>query len=273
MIADRNSGNTSPLTWVGSFPVYTSTLLAAIHAVTMVLTALAMAAGAEALIQSFQYSSQAVLSHFAVWQFVTYAFVHRPDIMFLLEIYLLVVFGSEIERFLGRRAFILLYATLLLLPPIVLTAAALTGLPSVFMGSSALHFGVFVAFASLYPGAQIFFSLQARWVALALLVISALQLLAYSMWTNLGVLLLDCGAAFLFIHRFRNGQFFEWPRLFRPALRVLPRPAEQSPSEPLASIDGILEKISKSGMSSLTSKERSQLERARAALIEKDRNN
>ena len=61
MIADRNSGNTSPLTWVGSFPVYASTVLAAVHAATMVLTALAMAAGAEALLQSFQFSSRAVL--------------------------------------------------------------------------------------------------------------------------------------------------------------------------------------------------------------------
>ncbi|MFZ4778117.1 MAG: rhomboid family intramembrane serine protease [Terrimicrobiaceae bacterium] len=272
MIADRNSGNTSPLTWVGAFPIYTSTLLATVHAATMVLTALAMAAGAEALIQSFQFSSQAVLGHFAVWQFVTYAFVHRPDIMFLLEIYLLVVFGREIERFLGRRAFLAIYVTLLLLPPVVLSAAALAGLPSVYMGSSALHFGVFIAFASLYPGAEVFFSLQARWVALALLVISALQLLAYSMWTSLGVLLLDCAAAFLLIHRLRTGSFFEWPRFSRPALRILPHPKEEIPAEPLASIDGILEKISKSGMGSLTAKERAQLEKARTELIEKDRN-
>lgn len=271
MIADRNSGNTSPLTWVGAFPVYTSTLLATIHAATMVLTALAMAAGAEALIQSLQFSSQAVLGHFAVWQFVTYAFVHRPEILFLLEIYLLVVFGSEIERFLGRRAFLVIYATLLLLPPLVLSAAGLAGLPSVYMGSSALHFGVFIAFASLYPGAEVLFSLQARWVALALLIISSLQFLAYSMWTSLGVLLLDCAAAFLLIHRFQTGRFFELPRLSRPALRLLPRPEEAAPEEPLASIDGILEKISRSGMGSLTAKERALLEKARTELMKKDR--
>ena len=40
---------------------------------------------------------------------------------------------------------------------------------------------------------------------------------------------------------------------------------------PLDSIDPILEKISKTGMGSLSFKERALLEKARAELIEKDR--
>ena len=273
MIADRNSGSTSPLTWVGSFPVYASTVLAAVHAATMVLTALAMAAGAEALIQSLQFSSRSVLVNLAAWQVVTYAFVHPPQILFLLEIYLLVVFGREIEGFLGRNAFLKLYAALLLLPPLVLLMLGLAGFPSIYMGSSALHFGVFIAFATLYPAAQIFFSIQARWIALALFAISALQYLAYSMHTSLLVLLLDSVAAFATVQILRGNWSFDlWVPRKRPHLRVVERekPVERGGS--LSSIDSILEKISKSGMGSLTSKERAQLERARAELIEKDRN-
>lgn len=272
MIADRNSGNTSPLTWVGSFPVYASTVLAATHAVTMVLTALAMAAGAEALIQSFQFSSTAVLENFAVWQLVTYAFVHPPQILFLLELYLLVAFGREIESHLGRNAFLRLYAILLLLPPVVLTVLGFFGLSSIFRGSAALHFGVFVAFATLYPGAQIFFSLQARWVALALLAFSALQYLAFSLHTDLGVLLLDSAAAFVTI-QFLRGTWSLADILPRrqPVFRIVEKPAEPH-REPLGSIDAILEKISRTGMSSLTSRERAQLEKARAELLAKDRN-
>ena len=273
MIADRNSGSTSPLTWVGSFPVYASTVLAALHAATMVLTAIAMAVGAEALIQSLQFSSRAVLENLAAWQVVTYAFVHIPNPWFLLEIYLLVVFGREIEGFLGRNAFLKLYATLLLLPPLALLMVGLAGFPATFMGSSALHFGVFIAFATLYPTAQIFFSIQARWIALALFAISALQYLAFSMRTSLLVLLLDSVAAVVTIQMLRGNWSFELrvPRK-HPHLRVVERekPVERGCSLP--SIDSILEKISKSGMGSLTSKERAQLEKAREALLEKDRN-
>jgi len=273
MIADRNSGNTSPLTWVGSFPVYASTVLAAIHAATMVLTAVAMAAGAEALLQSLQFSSSAVFEKYAVWQFVTYAFVHPPELLFLLEIYLLVVFGRQIESFLGRNAFLRLYAMLLLLPPMVLTAAGLAGVPSLYSGSSALHFGVFLAFAALYPHAEVFFSIQARWIALALLAISALRYLAYSMTTSLLVLLLDSAAAFVTIQFLCGRWSFEnlAPRR-HPHLRIVEPVKENPRGIPLTSIDSILEKISKSGMSSLTSKERAQLEKTRAELLEKDRN-
>ena len=270
MIADRHSGGTSPLTWVGSFPVYSSTVLAALHAATMVLTALAMAMGAEGLIQSFQFSSRAVLENFALWQVVTYAFVHPPNILFLLEIYLLVAFGREIETFLGRNAFLILYATLLLLPPVVLVGSGLLGFPTIYFGSSALHFGVFIAFATLYPAAQVFFSIQARWIALALLAVSALQYLAYSMHTSLLVLLLDSAAAFATI-KFLCGQWVvELPRR-RSHLRILEKPKTAEHAVPPVSIDTILEKISKSGLGSLTSRERAQLEKARAELLEKDR--
>ncbi|MFA7234083.1 MAG: rhomboid family intramembrane serine protease [Terrimicrobiaceae bacterium] len=272
MIADRNSGNTSPLTWVGSFPVYASTVLAAAHAATMVLTALALAVGAEALIQSLQFSSRAVLENFALWQFVTYAFVHPPDPWFLLEIYLLVMFGREIEMFLGRNAFLRLYALLLLLPPLVLTMAGLGGHPTFFMGSSALHFGVFIAFATLYPRAQILFGIQAGWIAFALLSISALKCLADSMTTSLVVLVLDSAAAFATIKLLCGTWSFDrlMPRR-SPPLRVVQPERGSEHGIPPASIDAILEKISKSGMGSLTSRERAQLEKARAELLEKDR--
>jgi len=274
MIADRNSGSTSPLTWVGSFPVYASTVLAAVHAATMVMTAIAFAAGAKTFVLStFGFSSHAALDYFAFWQFVTYAFVHPPELLFLLEIYLLVAFGREIEGFLGRNAFLKLYAALLLLPPLVLLLAGLAGFPSIYMGSSALHFGVFIAFATLYPTAQIFFSIQARWIALALFAVSALQYLASSMHTSLLVLLLDSVAAFVAVQILRGSWSFDLrvPRK-RPHLRVVERKNGGERGVSLTTIDSILEKISKSGMGSLTPKERAQLEKARAELLEKDRN-
>jgi membrane associated rhomboid family serine protease len=109
----------------------------------------------------------------------------------LVELYLLVAFGREIEIFLGRKSFVKLYAGLLITPPLVLAAAGWAGWPSIYWGSSALHFGIFVAFALLYPTAEILFSIQARWVALALLAINSLQCLALADYTSLTALGVD----------------------------------------------------------------------------------
>ncbi len=270
MIAVRNFWNTSPLAWIGRVPVYVSGALAAAHALAMILTAVAMAAGAERLLQSLQFSSGAVLGQFEIWQFVTYAFVHPPGLFFLIELYMLVVFGQEIEKFLGRREFLAIYATLLLLPPVALTVTSLAGLSSAILsGSAALHFGVFIAFATLYPSAEIFFSIRAKWIAICLVAVGALQALAARDPVGLAVLTLDCGAAFVLVRRLRAGEFLPdframLPVRNTPRLRVVKDPPE-------ASIDAILEKISRSGMRSLTSAERGRLDRARENLLEKDR--
>ncbi len=274
MSVDRNIGNTSPLTWAGSFPVYASTVLAGVHALTMVATALAKFAGAELLIHALQFSSSAVCAHFAIWQFATYAFIHPPGLLFLIELYMLVVFGQEIEKFLGRRAFWRIYLTLLLLPPLVLTAASFAGVSSFLAGSGALHFGIFVAFATLYPTAQIFLGIQAKWVAICLVAVSVLQSLADRDSVGLMVLCLDCCAAVFLVRHLRGEKLFPDFRLILPSrapthLRVLERPDERG--EPADSIDDILEKISRAGMRSLNSRERARLAEAREALLKKDR--
>ncbi len=278
MIADRNFGKNGPVTWIGAFPVYVSTILAAIHAVTMVLTALAMAGQAEGVIQAFVFSSTAFLRESALWQVVTYAFVHQPPYwFFLLELYLLVVFGKEVEQHVGRSAFIRLYLTLLLVPPLVLAALGLFGFSSVYAGSSALNFGVFIAFAVLYPRVEMFFGIQTRWIAIGLLAVNGLQCLALGDFVSLSVLLLDSALAAIMVSSMRWNSFFA--NLPRPARRrpvVVPRetPAKERAVEPAPeSIDAILDKISRSGLSSLTGAERDQLERARAALLAKERAN
>lgn len=276
MIAEREFGNNRPFTWIGTFPVYLATALAGVHALTMIFTAIALGSGAERVIQTLVFSSTGVLQSFDVWQVVTYAFVHRPPyLFFLIELYMLAVFGAEIEKFLGRWAFLKLYLLLLLLPPLVLSLATFAGVSSILVGSGALNFAVFVAFAALYPRAEIFFSIQARWVALGFFVVNAIQCYALGDITGLGVLVLDCGAAVAFIWNFRTGGVDL--RLFRRRFKVVPKPSpstrtEARQPEPVGlDIDPILEKISRSGLASLTAKERDTLEMARAELLSKER--
>ena len=277
MIAPRSSDNDGPITWIGSFPVHVSTALAGVHAATLILTALALAAGAESALQTFVFSSAAVTADLSIWQLATYAFVHMPPYwLFLIELYLLVVFGREIESYLGRGAFIRLYLTLLLAPTLLFTAAEFLGWHTGYSGSSALHFGVFVAFALIYPTAEMFFGIQAKWIALALLAINSLQCLALSDYEALAVLAVDSVAACLFIARFQ-GKLALPERNYRiPIQRSSPpRPSRQPSAEPVeedlhGSIDPILDKISRSGIASLTARERERLEKARHKLIAKD---
>ncbi|MEI8283606.1 MAG: rhomboid family intramembrane serine protease [bacterium] len=275
MMAQRSPENEGPLTWIGNFPVYVSTALAGVHGLTLILTAVAMAAGAEGFLQAFVFSSQAVTKDYSLWQTCTYAFVHRPSYWLLLvELYLLVAFGREIETYLGRQSFVKLYAGLLITPPLVLAAEGWAGWPSIYWGSSALHFGIFVAFALLYPTAEILFSIQARWVALALLAINSLQCLALADYTSLTALGVDCVTACVIVGYFQGR--FDRPERSVVSARAIPfrRPTPSLPEipeeNPIISIDPILEKISRSGMGSLNARERQLLEEARAQLIAKD---
>jgi hypothetical protein len=275
MIAQRSPDNDGPLTWLGNFPVYVSTAVAGLHGVALILSALAMAAGSEALLQSLMFSSDAVVRNWSVWQLFTYAFIHTPPYWVLLfELYLLVVFGREIESYLGRSAFIKLYLILLLAPSVFLTLCDFAGWRTLYAGSSALHFGVFVAFALIYPTAEILFTIQAKWIALALLAINSLQCLALSDYQSLAVLAADCVSACLFIG-FQQGRFtFRLPERAQkkqPSPRSVARPnSEPASGDALDVIDPILEKISRHGIGSLTSRERERLEKARAHLIAKD---
>jgi len=283
MMAPRNPDSDGPLTWIGNFPVYAGTALAGVHALTLVLTALALAAGAESVLQAFRFSSVAVTGDFSVWQLATYAFVHLPPYwVFLIELYILVVFGRELEGYLGRGGFLKLYATLLLAPTLFLTAADWMGWQTACVGSNALHFGIFIAFALIHPTAEMFFGIQAKWIALALLAISSLQHLAFSDYQGLTVLAVDCVAACLFIALFQGRISLRFPSR-RPVVPARQRSAARSRNrmdndfkntgdeEDLhGSIDPILDKISLSGLASLTPRERERLENARNKLIAKD---
>ena len=176
-----------------------------------ILTAILVAFRADLILAWLQFDSAAVLRSGQVWRLFTYAFVHEPRTLlwFAVEMYFLFVFGREVERFIGRNAYIALYAVLLIAPTIVLTAWGLWQ-PSALAGSPALHFGIFVAFATIYPRVELFLRIMAKWIALILAGVYTFQLLAYHAWTELAVVWTSIGAAFLFIELRGAGPEIVW---------------------------------------------------------------
>ena len=276
MFGVTTSDDYQPVTWVGRHPVHVTTLLVAVHAFAAIVACFIGGAG---ILGHLAFNSQLVWGRGEFWQIATYAFVHSPSALlwFAVEMYMLFVFGREVERFIGRRVFIVLYSFLLLAPTALL---AIWGLwqPVGIAGSPALHFGVFVAFATIYPSLELLLRIQAKWVALVLAAISTLQLLAYRDWPAMAVLWVSIASAFIFIRLRGVGPEFVWWRNLKarwepkPKFQIVQRSAPRRVVEPENihdSIDPVLDKISKQGINSLTASERRALDRARARLLKK----
>jgi len=201
--------------------------------------------------------------------------------------YLLYAFGREVERFIGRFSYGVLYLSLVVLGPCLLTAASLWGMHMPLAGSQTVDFAVFIAFATIYPNAEIFFTLKAKWIAVVIVGIDSLQLLGANAIAELLIFWAACLAAFLFIKYLRGHIRFSFrfslrdyfrQRRSRRSLRSVPNPRPIPAGKPAAprddvieSIDPLLDKIAKHGLASLTAREREKLEQARAELLKKGR--
>lgn len=278
MFGVTTSDDYQPVTWVGRHPIHVTTLLVAVHAFTAIVACFLGGAG---ILGHLAFDSALLWQRGEFWQLATYAFVHSPSALlwFAVEMYLLFVFGREVERFIGRRAFIVLYLFLLLVPTVLLALWGLYERVGI-AGSPALHFGIFIAFATIYPSVELLLRIQAKWVALALAAISTLQLLAYRDWSAMAVLWVSIAAAFSFIRlRGAGPELVWWSNVKsrwqpKPKFQVVPRSTPRRVVEPEnvhESIDPVLEKISKQGINSLTASERRALDRARARLLKKSK--
>jgi membrane associated rhomboid family serine protease len=284
MFGVTTSDDYRPVAWMGRYPVDVTTLLVGVHVSCAIVTAFLFAIGSASVLNYAMFDSAQIWTHAQIWRLVTYAFIHPPTgyalLWFAIEMYMLYFFGREVERFVGRRAYIWLYALLLLVPTVILTLWGLsmrTGLA----GSGALHFAVFAAFVTLYPNVQFFLRIPAKWVFLILAAIGTLSALAAHDWQDLLVFCVSIALAFFFIELNGAGPELAWWNAVkerftpRPKFHVLPKPrarssGSRSESEDVyTSIDPILDKISKFGIASLTASERRLLDRERERLLKK----
>jgi hypothetical protein len=272
-----------PLTWVQGRPLYATHVIVGVLVVSMLATSLLLALGAQSTLAALAFDSAAVLSGQA-WRALTYGFVNHPSLGFVIDMALLVWFGREVEKFLGRRSFLRLYLFLYLIPPLLLTAFGLLS-PQLLAGQTGA-LAIFVAFATLTPGATLCFNLLAGWVAAILVAVYTLMALARHDWPSLVALWATTGYAFAFVRHAQGRLSFSLPRMpsllgRAPETRARPdSPASARPAAPrisssaprpaghgdMAEVDALLDKISRSGLDSLTPRERERLSAAQARL-------
>lgn len=264
-----------PITWIAGRAIHAAHLVVLVYVVSMIVTTFLLFGNVRAPFAWLMFDSDAVLRG-EVWRVFTYALLNRPSLWFVIDMFLLAWFGRELERFFGRKAFLLLFAGLYLVTPVLFTALGFW-LPTQLLGQTGA-LGMFIAFATLYPNVSFFFNLLAKWLAWAFVGIYTLIHLAAQNTPGLLSLWATAGFAFLFV-RYQQGEFtlprFRFPRRER---KVIPFPgSSKDPSPPAAGrgrdpqavMDTLLDKIARSGVESLTPAERTELEQARKRLLQR----
>jgi membrane associated rhomboid family serine protease len=185
MMGFERSDDYQPLMWVRGHPVHATLMLVVLHSLALIVCCVLPAFGVLPPINSQQYldllgfSTEAAWHHGALWQFFTYGFCHYPSPWFLLDMFFLYMWGREVERYFGRKTFLLLYAGLWAAGPILLSAYSAVSKTNEHVADSLfVDFGVFIAFVTIYPNVQFFFGLLAKWIAVAMLGIWTLRDLA-----------------------------------------------------------------------------------------------
>jgi len=243
---------------MGRYPVDVTTILVGVHVACAILTAFIFAIAHGGVLNYAMFDSAQVW-HGQIWRLVTYALIHPPSgyalLWFAIEMYMLFFFGREVERFIGRRGYIWLYALLLIVPALILTLWGLTTRTGLF-----------------------FLRIPAKWIFVILAAIGTLSALAAHDWQDLVALWASIAVAFFFIEARGAGPELAWINSFKarfrpkPKLHIVQKPNARRTAEPddvYESIDPILDKISRSGMGSLSENEKKILDRARARLLKK----
>jgi len=230
------------------------------------------------------------LTHWYLWQLVTYGFMHGSFLHLFFNCWAIYVFGQDIEQALGRKPFLTLYFASIVIGGLVQAlfgrfVGGLFGVPVV--GASAAGFGLAGAFAMLFPDRilLLFFiiPLRAKYLLLLCGVLTLIGLLSpneIAHAAHLGGMV--TGIVFV---RYAIHWNWHWPRLRRargqpprrlvkvvsgtPSLWARNKPEEDLPAEEFLSkeVDPILDKMIAHGKQSLTERERRILEAARQKLL------
>jgi membrane associated rhomboid family serine protease len=283
MLYHEQSEDYRPLFWFQGRPVHANTLLVIGHVLLFIICGIFISVvGAQAVEAALMLSPTAVW-HGQVWRLFTYVFFDpmffaRMSFWFLWSMLVLYFCGREVEQLVGRRAYLGFYAALILIPAMVLCLLGLVTGPFDYLSCDEVIFGVFIAFATVYPGAMpsMWISVPVWVLAWIFLGISTFLDFVDHDLTAMLMLWTSSAVGYLGMRYVGAGRGLNWLTDWVEERRSR-KLAQQhqfkivSDRQATESIDAILEKISKHGVSSLSSQERAALERARTKLIDRDR--
>lgn len=195
----------------------------------------------------------------AIWQVLTYAYLHGGLFHFLVNMFVLWTFGREVEWAWGPRRFLFFYLTCAAVAGIaILGLAFATRQPGITaVGFSGALFGILAAFAKIHPTATVYVYFliplgvtQMVWLFGILSFLGALGGGAASLGHLAGLL---AGLGWLRGERL-------WRNLEeRRSVQVVIR-RQRKQQELAEEVDRILDKISREGERALTERERRTLE-------------
>ncbi|MDX1404844.1 MAG: rhomboid family intramembrane serine protease [Woeseiaceae bacterium] len=95
---------------------------------------------------------RSVFAEFYPWQLVSYGFLHGSAVHLLFNMFMLWMFGRELEVLMGTRRFFLYYMTCVVGAGVIqLVVSALEGSPYPVVGASGGVFGLLLAFGMTFP--------------------------------------------------------------------------------------------------------------------------
>jgi hypothetical protein len=275
----EQSNDYRPLFWIAGRPIYAYTLLILVHIVAMIVTAICMAVlSPEVVRQALVLDTYQVRHAGEAWRLFSYV-VFEPSLWFIFAMGFLYFAGQQVEQFVGYKTFLKLYAALVVIPAVFLCLIGLVyPMAQIFPGGTESIFGVFVAFATIYPGIVLniwFVNLTTKGWAWVLLGVYSLIDFAGHAWLSLVILWASAAVGYLGMRMIGAGRGMTWLTdwLEERQAKKLARQRNfkvLKDTQAAESIDDILEKISKQGVGSLSARERAALERARTNLLKRD---
>jgi hypothetical protein len=282
MFNEGRSEDYTPITVIGRLPVYLTELIVGLHLLSMVIASLwsgffANNAWGQALI----FDPNLVLGSGHFWRLISYVMLDFPPagfgavIWFLIGLAMLWWCGRQLEQFYGRMNLLKSY---LLLSAVPAVAALIPGLQWQMAGPELVHFGIFIMFAATFPGIELMFRIPAKWLAWAFLFFNTLVYFSNRHMPGMATLWITALTAYALTRALGRGEWLPQrlqemlPTLGKPKFTVVKpaaREASSSRDDPVSSIDPILEKIARHGLSSLSAKEHAALKAASGELQKK----
>jgi len=268
-----------PIWWIKRLPIYATTILALGFVAGLILCVILESANLLGVLFGLAYSTPEFL-HGALWQPLTYVWLGRTDFFTPLGILCFYSWGVEVERYVGRKRFFTLFGLLVATPVVLGLILMPFGISVGAFGHYEILAAMLIAFATLYPNLEYFGWFPLKWFAFVCVAVGSLMYFPKHDWIGLILLWANCAVAFGYIRWIQLGG--ELPAISlpslkrRPKLRVLPDPnardeeRDEEQDSSMSEIDSLLDKIAKSGIASLTPKERARLEKAREDLMKRE---